>query len=154
MANYTAEVIWQRGDQNFLDHRYSRKHLVRFDGGVAFAGSSSPHVVPLPMSDPLAADPEEMFVAALSSCHMLWFLDIVAKQKFCVDRYADAATGQMGKNSQGKLAMTQVTLRPDVRFCGDRMPTPEQIARMHHAAHEACFIANSVQTQVHCEPVF
>lgn len=154
MAQYVAEILWLRGEQDFLSNRYSRRHSVRFDGGVAFAGSSSPHVVPAPMSDPSAVDPEEAFVASLSSCHMLWFLSIAAKRRFCVDRYLDLAVGTMAKNDAGKLAMTVVTLRPDVTFSGQLQPTREQIDAMHHEAHEECFIANSVKTEVRCEPVY
>ncbi len=154
MGQHTAQVLWHRGDQNFLDNRYSRKHLIRFDGGMEIVGSSSPHVVPLPLSESAAVDPEEAFVAALSSCHMLWFLSIAAQHRYRIDSYVDAAVGQMGKNSDGKVAMTHVTLKPDVRFSGDRLPTPEQIEHMHHEAHEACYIANSVKTIVNCEPIF
>ena len=154
MALYTAEVLWLRGEQDFLSNRYSRRHLLRFDGGVEIPGSSSPHVVPVPMSDAAAVDPEEAFVASLSSCHMLWFLSIAAKCKFCVDRYFDAATGVMEKNAAGKLAMTVVTLKPQVHFSGERLPTKAQIEQMHHQAHEECFIANSVKTDVRCEPVY
>ncbi len=154
MTQYTAEIVWSRGEQNFLDNRYSRKHLLRFDGGTEVPGSSSPHVVPLPFSDPAAVDPEEAFVAALSSCHMLWFLSIAAKKKFRVDRYSDQATGIMEKNAEGKLAMTVVTLRPDVQFSGDRLPKREEIEQMHHQAHAECYIANSVRTEVRCEPVY
>lgn len=154
MAQYSAEIFWQRGEQDFLGNRYSRRHVLRFDGGAELAGSSSPHVVREPMSDAKAVDPEEMFVASLSSCHMLWFLAIAAKRKFCVDRYTDAAVGVMAKNSEGKTAMTLVTLRPEVNFSGERLPTREQIDQLHHEAHEECFIANSVRTELHCEPVY
>jgi organic hydroperoxide reductase OsmC/OhrA len=154
MAHYVAEILWLRGDQNFFDNQYSRKHRLRFDGGIALAGSSSPHVVPVPMSDPQAVDPEEAFVASLSSCHMLWFLSMARKHQFCVDRYCDAASGIMAKNSEGKMAMTVVTLRPEVEFSGSQLPSQAQVVQMHHAAHEACFIANSVKTEVRCEPVF
>ena len=154
MGHHTAQVIWHRGEQDFLDNRYSRKHRIRFDGGVEIVGSSSPHVVPLPMSESAAVDPEEAFVAALSSCHMLWFLSIAAKHRYRIDSYVDAAMGKMGENSYGKVAMTHVTLKPAVRFSGDRMPTLKQIELMHHEAHEACYIANSVKTIVNCEPVF
>lgn len=153
MTHYSAEVLWLRGGQDFLGNRYSRKHLLRFDGGLEIPGSSSPHVVPLPMSDASAMDPEEAFVSSLASCHMLWFLSIAAKRKFCIDRYFDAATGVMGKNEEGKMAMTVVTLKPEVHFSGEHIPTQEQIAQMHHEAHEECFIANSVKTLVHCQPV-
>jgi organic hydroperoxide reductase OsmC/OhrA len=154
MAQYTAEVIWSRGDQNFLDNGYSRKHLLRFDGGLELHGSASPHVVPVPLADPAAVDPEEAFVAALSSCHMLWFLSIAAKRKFRIDRYADQATGVMEMNPAGKRVMSVVTLRPEVMFSGDRLPTRGEIDAMHREAHDECFIANSVKTEVRCEPVF
>lgn len=154
MAQYTAEVLWLRNEQDFISNRYSRRHLLRFDGGIEVAGSSSPHVVPLPMSDAAAIDPEEAFVASLSSCHMLWFLSIAAKRKFCVDRYFDAAVGTMGKNADGKWAMLVVTLKPEVIFSGEHLPTANQITDMHHQAHEECFIANSVKTEVRCEPVY
>jgi len=148
MALYTAEVLWLRGEQDFLGNRYSRRHLLRFDGGVEIPGSSSPHVVPIPMSDPGAVDPEEAFVASLSSCHMLWFLSIAAKRKFCVDRYFDAAAGVMDKNAEGKLAITRVELHPKLKFSGENQPTEKDIEEMHHFAHENCFIANSVKTEV------
>jgi len=115
-------------------------------------GSSSPHVVRLPWSEPAAVDPEEAFVSSLSSCHMLWFLDIAARAGWSVARYADAATGTMRKNEAGKLAMTEVVLHPHVEFSGERRPGPEEIERLHHEAHEACFIATSVKTAVRCEP--
>ncbi len=153
MTPYTAQILWLRGEQNFLDNRYSRRHLLRFDGGLEVPGSSSPHVVPVPMSDAAAVDPEEAFVASLASCHMLWFLSIAGKRRFRVDRYFDAASGIMEKNAAGKLVMSVVTLRPDVRFSGEPMPTREQIDELHHRAHEECFIANSVKTEVRCEPV-
>lgn len=152
MARYTAEVTWLRGEQDFLDNRYSRRHTLRFDGGVEVPGSSSPHVVPPPMSDASAVDPEEAFVSALASCHMLWFLSIAAARNYRVDRYVDSAVGLMAKNADGRMAMTVVTLRPQVTFSGDHMPTREQIERMHRLAHEECFIANSVRSEVRCEP--
>jgi organic hydroperoxide reductase OsmC/OhrA len=154
MASYTAHLVWERGDQDFLSGRYSRRHSMLFDGGTEVPGSSSPHVVPVPMSDPVAVDPEEAFVASLSSCHMLWFLSIAGKRKFCVDRYVDSAVGIMARNADGKVAMTVVTLRPDVRFSGAILPTRQEILQLHHEAHDECFIANSVKTEVRCEPVF
>ena len=155
--HYTAETIWRRGEvsrEDFVGRRYSRRHRLRFDGGVEVPGSASPHVVPLPYSDPAAVDPEEAFVSALSSCHMLWFLDLAARAGYCVDRYADAATGVMKKNDEGKLAMTAVVLHPTVEFSGEKMPSREEIERLHHEAHDACFIANSVKSVVRVEPVF
>jgi organic hydroperoxide reductase OsmC/OhrA len=125
MAQYTAQASWLRGAQPFTDNRYSRRRTLRFDGGDEVPGSSSPQVVPLPMSDASAVDREEAFVASLSSCHMLWFLAIAAKRKFRVDRYFDAAVGTMGRNAEGREAMLTVTLRPEVKFSGDRIPARE-----------------------------
>ncbi|MGR6808280.1 OsmC family protein (plasmid) [Sphaerotilus natans] len=153
MAQYTADLVWLRGEQPFLDKRYSRRHVLRFDGGVEVPGSSSPQVVPLPFSDAAAVDPEEAFVASLSSCHLLWFLSIAARRGFRVDRYEDAAVGEMGRDAEGRLAMQVVTLRPAVQFSGERLPTPEEIGEMHHEAHDECFIARSVKSEVRCEPV-
>jgi organic hydroperoxide reductase OsmC/OhrA len=153
MSQHSADILWQRGDQDFVGNRYSRRHTIRFDGGAEWAGSSSPHVVPVPLSDASAVDPEETFVASLSSCHMLWFLSIAAQRGYCVDRYADSVSGRMGRNADGKIAMTVVTLRPAVQFSGERMPSREEIEAMHHTAHDLCFIANSVKTDVRCEPV-
>ena len=115
-------------------------------------GSASPHVVPLPLSSASAVDPEEMFVASLSSCHMLWFLSIAARRGFRVDRYLDDASGVLDRNAQAQMAMTVVTLRPQVHFGPETQPSAEELAALHHAAHEACFIANSVKTEVRCEP--
>jgi organic hydroperoxide reductase OsmC/OhrA len=154
MSEYRADVLWVRGPaEDFVANRYSRRHLLRFDGGAEVAGSSSPQVVPEPWSDASAVDPEEAFVASLSSCHMLWFLSIAARRGFCVDRYADSAVGVMARNAQGRLAMTRVALRPEVTFSGERLPGRDELALLHEAAHDACFIANSVKTEVLCEPV-
>ena len=152
MATYTAEVIWSRSGQPFLDNRYSRRHVLRFDGGLDVPGSSSPHVVPLPYSAADAVDPEEAFVSALSSCHMLWFLSIAARQGFVVDHYHDSAEGILAPAADGKLVMTVVTLRPAVSFSGDRRPTPAELDRLHHQAHDECYIANSVKSEVRCVP--
>ncbi|TCT04878.1 OsmC family protein [Paralcaligenes ureilyticus] len=152
MAEYVVEVSWTRNGQDFLGKKYSRKHTLRFDGGAEVHASSSPHVVPAPLSDKTAVDPEELFVSALSSCHMLWFLSIAAKQGFCVDQYLDKAAGVMGENTEGNWAMTLVTLKPEVSFSGEKIPTKAQLENMHHEAHEECFIANSVKTEVRCEP--
>ena len=151
MAEYHVHVAWKRGDSRFTDNRYSRAHEWRFDEGIVVAASSSPHVVPLPLSAAAAVDPEEAFVASLSSCHMLTFLSLAAKRGFCIDRYDDAASGLMEKNADGKYAMTRVTLRPDVRFSGARLPNHAELEALHHAAHEECFIANSVRTEVRIE---
>ena len=153
MAEYKAEVLWSRGDAVFTDNRYSRGHRWLFDGGIEVPASSSPHAVPLPLSVAAAVDPEEAFVASLSSCHMLWFLSIAAKRGFVVESYRDEAVGMMGKDASGKLAMTRVTLRPETHFSGDHRPAADEVTAMHHEAHEQCFIASSVKTDVRCEPV-
>jgi organic hydroperoxide reductase OsmC/OhrA len=153
MSEYTAEISWERDPaQDFLGNRYSRRHLLRFDGGTEIAGSSAPSSVPLPMSDAAAVDPEEAFVASLSSCHMLWFLAIAAKRRFVVDRYVDAAVGVMARNEQGKMAMTRVTLRPAVTFSREHQPSRDDLEQLHHKAHEECYIANSVKTAITLEP--
>lgn len=154
MSRHSAELSWIREDQPFLDNRYSRRHLVRFDGGEQLPMSSSPDVVPVPMSDSSAVDPEEAFVAALASCHMLWFLSLAAREGFRVDSYRDAATGTMGRDDRGRTVMRDVLLCPRVDFSGDILPTREQVGQLHHLAHEACYLANSVRCEVRCEPVF
>lgn len=149
MSEYTAIVHWQRlPTEPFIDSQYSRGHHWHFDGGVTVPASSSPHVVPLPYSVEANVDPEEAFVASLSSCHMLVFLGIAAKRRFAVDRYEDQAVGVMERNKEGKLSITRVTLRPTVTFSGERRPTREKLEAMHHQAHRDCFIANSVKTEV------
>lgn len=156
MAQHTSTVVWQREQvpqAPFTDHRYSRSHTWHFDGGAVVNASSSPHVVPLPYSDPAGVDPEEAFVASLSSCHMLWFLDLAARAGWVVDRYRDEALGVMARNAEGQVAMTRVTLRPAVQFAAQQ-PTPAELQDLHHRAHAACYIANSVKTEVLCEPVF
>lgn len=153
MSTYSATIAWQRDAHAFVDHRYSRRHSWQFDGGVCVPASSSPQIVPLPMSDAAAVDPEEAFVAALSSCHMLWFLDIAARAGWVVDTYRDEASGVLARDAQGLLAMTRVTLRPVVRFVGEPVPSTEAHVALHHQAHASCFLANSVKTEVLCEPI-
>jgi organic hydroperoxide reductase OsmC/OhrA len=153
VAHHTATILWQRDGQVFADNRYSRGHRWVFDG-IEVAGSSSPLVVRPPLSVVAAVDPEEAFVASLSSCHMLWFLSIAAKRKFVVDSYRDEAIGELSKNAEGKTAMTVVTLRPAVVFAGAQRPSRAEVDAMHHEAHEQCFIAHSVKTDVRCVPVY
>ncbi len=151
---YNAGVQWQReADTSFTDQRYSRRHELRFDGGAVVAASSAVSSVPLPWSDPAAVDPEEMLVASIASCHMLWFLSLAAQAGHVVDRYSDAAVGVMTKNVAGKLWVSNVTLRPHVVFAAGRGPTPDAFAALHHKAHDECFIANSVKSDVQCVPV-
>jgi len=148
MSTYTAEVRWSRGEQKFTDNRYSRVHTWHFDGGTVVPASSSPSIVPLPMSNAAAVDPEETFIASLSSCHLLWFLSLAAKHGYIVDTYADAASGIMERNSAGKLAITRVTLRPLAIFSGGKIPDRAALEALHQAAHEECFIAQSVRSEV------
>ena len=150
MAHYTAEILWLRGEQDFLGNGYSRRHTLRFDGGVELPGSSSPHVVPLPMSDASAVDPEELFVASLSTCHMLWVLDFARRAGLIVEAYVDPAEGIMGKDGEGKIAMLSVTLKPKITLADPSRAG--ELPHIHHQAHEACFIANSVKTEVRVEP--
>jgi organic hydroperoxide reductase OsmC/OhrA len=148
MAKYQATITWERNGAVFTDSRYSRGHRWEFDGGARVPASSSPQVVPLPYSVEAAVDPEEAFVAAISSCHMLWFLSLAAKQGYTVERYQDRAIGVMGRDAEGKLAMLEVTLGPTIIFSGAKRPDEEQVAALHHAAHAECFIASSVKTRV------
>ena len=153
MSEYKTIVLWSRDGVIFTDNRYSRGHRWLFDGGIEVPASSSPHVVPLPLSVTAAVDPEEAFVASLSSCHLLSFLYVAARRGFLVESYRDEAVGVLAKDSSGKMAMTRVTLRPEVDFGGDKRPTADEMVAMHHEAHEQCFIASSVKTDVRCEPV-
>jgi len=147
--SYNIKISWEKDSgETFVDNNYSRAHTWTFDGGIELSASSSPHVVPLPMSVESAVDPEEAFVASLSSCHMLWFLSIAAGKKYIVESYEDNAEGILGKDEEGKLAMTKVTLKPKVNFGGNAVPLREQIDELHHLAHEKCFIANSVKTKI------
>lgn len=153
MSEYRAIVEWQRNGAVFSDNKYSRGHRWLFDGGIEVPASSSPHSVRLPFSVEDAVDPEEALVAALSSCHMLTFLYLAAKKKFVIESYRDNAVGFMEKNEQGRLAITRVTLRPEIVFVGEVKPTATDLVALHHAAHEECYIANSVKTEVRVEPV-
>jgi organic hydroperoxide reductase OsmC/OhrA len=146
---YTATVAWKRGpSEAFTDIKFSRGHVWSFDGGITVPASSSPLSVRVPLSRADAVDPEEALVAALSSCHMLTFLYLAAKQGFVVDAYDDAAVGVMTKNDKGKLFMSKVALRPRITFSGARQPSAAELAQLHHHAHEECYIANSVLTEV------
>jgi len=147
MSEHIASVSWERGEQPFLDNQYARAHLWRFDGGAQIAASASPSVVRPPLSDPSAVDPEEAFVAALASCHMLWFLFLAARERLVVERYEDNAVGTLGRVSRGKTALTNVTLRPRIEWSGPS-PSAETIAALHHEAHDKCFLANSVNFPV------
>lgn len=152
MSEHTATIHWQRGAGDRHGGDYSRRHEWRFDGGATIAASASPHVVRAPWSDAGAVDPEEAFVAAISSCHMLWFLSLAAERGVVVDRYEDAAVGTLARIAPQRQAITEVVLRPLVAFGGDAPPDRAAIAVLHADAHERCFIANSVKTTIRIEP--
>jgi len=152
MGSYIATISWKRGDQVFTDGKYTRAHVWRFDGGVEVPAASSPHVVKPPLSPLDAVDPEEAFVASLSSCHMLFFLDFARRAGFRIDAYEDEAEGVLAKDGDGRMAMTIVTLHPKVAFSGEKVPTSAELDELHHKSHEACFIANSVKSEVRIEP--
>jgi len=148
MSGYKATVRWSRnGAEGFTKGQYSRAHEWAFDGGAVVPASASPHVVPLPWSDESGVDPEEAFIASLSSCHMLFFLDFARRKGLLVDSYVDAAEGVLEKRDDGRMWMSRVTLHPQVTWAGD-VPDDAAIHDLHHRAHEACFIANSVTTDV------
>ena len=153
MTKFDVTIAWERGAASFTDNRYSREHRWRFDGGLEVPASASPHAVPVPFSNPACVDPEEAFVAAIASCHMLWFLSIAASAGFVVDTYTDAAVGTMAPNAEGRLAMTEVVLRPRIQFSGARQPSAAEIDGLHHTAHDKCYIANSVTSAIRVEHV-
>jgi organic hydroperoxide reductase OsmC/OhrA len=150
MSEYTATVLWQRAGAVFTDNRYARAHSWAFDGGLTVPAAASPHIVASSFTTEAAVDPEEAFVASLSSCHMLWFLSIAASQGLVVERYEDRAVGVLGRNADGRMAMVQVTLRPAVAFAGTA-PSAAELEALHARAHEECFIANSVRTKLRVE---
>jgi organic hydroperoxide reductase OsmC/OhrA len=146
---YKAKVSWKRaGGEAFTDLKFSRGHEWLFDGGVTVPGSSSPLSVKVPYSKADAVDPEEALVAALSSCHMLTFLYFAARGGYVVDSYVDDAVGVMTKNERGKLFVSKTTLRPRIVFSGAKQPSQAELDQLHHHAHEDCYIANSVLTEV------
>jgi organic hydroperoxide reductase OsmC/OhrA len=150
MKTFDASLAWERGAQPFSDQRYSRAHTWQFDGGLSVPASSSPLSVPLPMSDPAAVDPEEALVAAASSCHMLFFLSLAAARGLVVDSYRDQATGYLGLDDRGRLAIVRIVLRPRIAFAGKR-PDAGVLAALHHDAHARCYIASSLRGEVTIE---
>jgi organic hydroperoxide reductase OsmC/OhrA len=149
MSEHRATIAWRRTSESFDYEAYNRDHEWTFEGGVRVPASSAPDF----KGDPARVDPEKALVAALSSCHMLTFLAVCARKRLVVDAYDDEAVGYLEKNAEGKLAVTRVVLRPRVRFGGDGPPPDDELARLHDKAHHACFIANSVRTEVTVEPV-
>ncbi len=151
MSAHNATILWRRGDADFASGHYSRRHEWRFDGGITIPASPSPQVVPAPWSDAAAVDPEEAFVAAIASCHMLWFLALAAERGFIVDSYADDAVGAMARIAPQRQAIGEVVLHPRIEFAGGQAPNAHEIEALHEAAHERCFIANSVKTAIRVE---
>jgi organic hydroperoxide reductase OsmC/OhrA len=149
---YTATIEWRRDDGEFAKGRYSRAHVWRFDGGIEVPASASPLVVPKQFAVEDALDPEEAFVASLASCHMLTFVDMARRAELLVDSYADTAEGEMERLEAGRWWIPRVTLRPRIVFSGARAPTQPELDDLHHKAHGACFIANSVKTRVEVKP--
>ncbi len=149
MSRHAAEILWQ-SDGDFASGRYSRRHQWRFDGGAVVTGSSSPSVVPEPMSDPAGVDPEEALVAAAASCHMLWFLSLAQAAGLDVASYRDRAEGEMGRIGPGRMAITRIVLRPQIAFAG-RRPDAAKLETLHHEAHERCFIANTLNCEIAVE---
>jgi len=149
MSTYTAKISWKNDSpETFTKNRYKRGHTWSFDGGIEVPASSSPHAVRVPFSIEAAVDPEEALVASASSCHMLTFLWIAATKGFLIDSYEDNAVGEMTKNDEGKEWMSKITLDPKIGWSGEKLPTSDEIAEMHHAAHEGCYIANSIKSEV------
>ena len=148
MSEHRAIVQWRLSGADFGRGRYSREHTWSFDGGLTVAASPSPAVVPRPYSNPAAVDPEEAFVAAIASCHMLTFLHLASRRGFLVEAYDDEAVGILTKNERGRFWVSRVTLKPAITWGTGAVPTPEEIAELHELAHEECFIANSVRTEI------
>lgn len=146
MSRHTARIDW-RSTGGFADNAYSRRHFWRFDGGAEVVASASPDVVPVPRSDPAGVDPEEALVASAASCHMLWFLDLARQAGLDVESYEDEAVAEMGRVGPGKVAITRITLHPRIAFAG-RQPDQAVLDRLHHEAHERCFIANTLNCEI------
>jgi len=147
MSVFTCRLSWKRNTPDFTYDGYDRTHQIRFPGGIEYLASSAPEY----KGNSQYINPEENLVAALSSCHMLTFLAIASRSRFTVDEYVDEPVGEMSKNEEGRLAVTKVVLKPKIKFSGERVPTPQDIEKMHHKSHENCFIANSVRTVVSVE---
>jgi len=149
MSRHSAWIAW-RSDGGFADNSYSRRHLWRFDGGAEVVASASPDVVPVPRSDPAGVDPEEALVASAASCHMLWFLSLAQEAGLLVESYAPEAIAEMGRTGPGRYAIVKITLRPRIAFAG-AAPDQAEIDRLHHEAHERCFIAKSLNCEIAIE---
>lgn len=149
MSEHRATIRWKNNaGADFLKRRYSREHTWSFDGGATVPASSSPHVVPVPFSNPACVDPEEAFIASVSSCHMLWFLHLAGEAGFAVETYIDEAIGKMSKNAEGAFWIGEITLRPQITYRDGSIPSAAKAEELHHASHQKCFIANSIRTNV------
>ncbi len=149
MSTYTAKITWKSDSTDtFTKNRYTRGHEWSFDGGVAVPASSSPHSVRVPYSVEAAVDPEEALVAAASSCHMLTFLWLAATAGFNIESYEDNAVGEMTAMEDGRQWVSTITLEPQIAWTGDKLPTTEDIAHLHHEAHEKCYIANTIKSEI------
>ncbi|MBI2969215.1 MAG: OsmC family protein [Gammaproteobacteria bacterium] len=151
MSEHRATIRWERTSDEFLKGRYSREHTWTFDGGMTVPASPSPSAVPVPYSNPAHIDPEEAFVASVSSCHMLTFLYVASRQGFQIDHYDDEAVGVMTRGENGVPWVSKVTLYPKIVYSGARTPSPDEERQLHDLAHEQCFIANSIKTEVEVE---
>ena len=146
---HTAKILWKKQKQEkFIDGKYSRVHIWSFDEGIEIVASSSPKVISLPMSDASTIDPEEAFLASVSSCHMLFFLSIAASQNYCVEVYKDNVIGTMGQNKKGNIAINHIVLNPEVVFSNSKIPSLDQIEKMHQMAHSKCYLANSIIAKI------
>jgi len=152
MSVYKARICWKNSGPDFCQNQYSRAHQWHFRGGRLVDATAAPDIVPPPWSEPANVDPEQAFVAALSSCHMLFFLHFASRKGFLVQSYEDDAEGVLEKNDEGKMAFSHVTLRPLIAFAGDRIPDDTEMEALHESAHRHCFIANSVKTRIRIEP--
>ena len=149
---FEANIVWvKREGDTFTGNNFSRAHHWYFEGGEVVPATASHHIVPIPYSEPKNVDPEQAYIAALSSCHMMSFLTIASKRNYVVERYADQASGCLEQGETGKFSITEVTLRPDIRFSGSRIPSAAELKKMHNVAHQNCFIANSVNTRINIE---
>jgi len=153
MSEHKATIIWNRTGPDFVAGKYSRQHSWTFDGGITLPASASPSVVPPPWSNPAYVDPEEAFVAAVSSCHKLTFLFLASQQGFLVDSYHDEAVGMISRNERGAQWVSLIRLRPQITYSGDKRPTPTDEQHLHHLAHEQCFIANSIDSKIEVEGI-
>lgn len=151
MSEHKAVIRWKRSGPDFLKGKYSREHSWSFDGGATLDASASPSVVPQPYSNPSFVDPEEAFVASVSSCHMLTYLFVASKAGFELESYDDEAVGKMTKGANGVPWISEVTLHPRIVYSGEKKPTAADEERLHHLAHEQCFISNSIKTTVHVD---